>query len=64
MIWEVQSKQDQDRISTELVDDWVNGGYVDVLFACGECGFCSLGSWSYSKEWVKLGTTSMWHCYR
>ena len=24
--------------------------YVDVLFTCGECGFNSLGSWSYSKE--------------
>ena len=46
------------------LDDWVNGGYVDVLFKCGECGFRSLGSWSYSKEWVKLGTKSMWHCYR
>ena len=21
--------------------------------------FCSLGSWPYSKEWVKLGTKSM-----
>ena len=29
-----------------------NGGYVDVLFTCGECGFGSLGSWSYSIEWV------------
>ena len=24
----------------------------DVLFTCGECGLGSLGSWSYSKEWV------------
>ena len=34
------------------LDDWANGGYVDVLFTCGECGFYSLGSWSYFKEWV------------
>ena len=27
-----------------------------VLLTCGECGFNSLVSWSYSKEWVsKLG---------
>ena len=30
----------------------INGGYVDVLFTCGERGFCFLGSWSCSKEWV------------
>ena len=42
--------------------DWVNRGYVDVSFTCGECGFCSLGSLSYSKKWVKVGTKSMWHC--
>ena len=29
-----------------------NDGYVDVLFTCRECGFGSLGSWSYSKEWA------------
>ena len=46
------------------LDHWANGGYVDVLFTCSECTFCSLGSWSYSKEWVKLGTKSMWHCSR
>ena len=34
------------------------------LFTCGECGFCSLGSWCFSKEWVKLGTKSLGHCYR
>ena len=34
-------------------------------FTCGECGFSSVGSWSYSKEWVwKLGTKSMLHCFR
>ena len=43
-------------------DHWANGGYVDVLFMYGECGFCSLGSCSCSKEWVKLGTNSMRHC--
>ena len=32
------------------LDDWANGGYVDVLFMCGKCGFGSLVSWSYSKE--------------
>ena len=24
-------------------DDWANGGYVDILFTSGECGFGSLG---------------------
>ena len=24
-------------------NDWANGGYVDVLFTCGERGFGSLG---------------------
>ena len=39
--------------------------YIDDLFTCGECGFNSLGSWSYSKEWVlDLGTQSLLHCYR
>ena len=46
------------------LDDWANGDYVDALFTSGECGFCSLESWSYSKEWVNLGTKSMWHCSR
>ena len=41
-------------------DDWANGGYVDALFKCGKCGFGSLGSWSYFKEWVwNLGTKSV-----
>ena len=30
--------------------DWVNGGYIDVLFTCSECGFSSFGSWTYSEE--------------
>ena len=39
--------------------------YVDVLFTCGECGFKSLGSSSYSKEWMfNLGTQSLLQCYR
>ena len=39
--------------------------YVDVLFTCSECGFNSLGSWSYCKEWVSnLGIQSLLHCYR
>ena len=41
--------------------DWANGGYVDVLFTCGECGFGSLGSWTYSKEWIwNLGKIVCW----
>ena len=41
-------------------DDWADGGYFDVLLTCGECGFGSLGSWSYSKEWVwNLGTKTV-----
>ena len=32
--------------------------YVDAT--CDECGFGSLGSWSYSKEWVwNLGTKTV-----
>ena len=27
-----------------LSDDWANGGYVDVLLLCGECGCGSLES--------------------
>ena len=39
--------------------------YVGVLFTYGECGFNSLGSWSYSKELVlNLGRQSLLHCYR
>ena len=39
--------------------------YVDILFTCGECGFISLVSWPYSKEWVwNLGTKSMLYCFR
>ena len=30
--------------------DWANGGYIDVLFTCSECGFSSFGSWTYSEE--------------
>ena len=46
------------------LDDWFNGGYVDVLFTYGEFGFSSLGSWSYSNEQVwNLGTRSMLHCF-
>ena len=60
-------EEDQGPVSTRLVwgkreegalwysacgassDDWANGGYDDK---CGECGFGSLGSWSYSHDWV------------
>ena len=41
-------------------DQSADGDYVDVLLTCGECGLGSLGSWSYSKEWVwNLGTKSV-----
>ena len=40
------------RVERLQMIELINGGYVDVLFTCGECGFCFLGSWSYSKEWV------------
>ena len=47
------------------LDDWANSGYDDVLFTCREFGFSSLGSWSYSKEWIwNLGAISMLHCFR
>ena len=46
------------------LNDWVNGGYLDILFTCGECGFSSVGSWSYSKECLwKLGIKRMLHCF-
>ena len=32
------------------LDDWANGGYVDVLFTCGECSFSSFRSWSTHSE--------------
>ena len=35
-----------------LLDDLAMLVYVDVLLTCGECSFNSLGSCSYSKEWV------------
>ena len=41
-------------------DHSADGDYVDVLLTCGECGLGSLGSWSYSKEWVwNLGIKSV-----
>ena len=38
------------------LDDWDNGGYVDALFTCGECGFSSPRSWSCSegKVWSRV----------
>ena len=49
----------------KALDDWANAGLFDVLFSCGECGFNSLGRWSYSKEWMRnLGTKGMLHCFR
>ena len=49
-----------DLVCGVLLDDWVMLVYVDILFTFGECSFNSLGSWSYSKEWVLiLGTQSI-----
>ena len=43
-----------DLVCGVLLDDWAMLVYVDVLFMCS---FNSLGSWSYSKEWLwNLGT--------
>ena len=40
-------------------------GLMVVMLMCGKCGFNSVGSWSYSKEWVwRLRTESMLHCFR
>ena len=37
------------------LDDWANGGYVDILFTRGEC----------SEEWIwNLGARSMLHYFR
>ena len=44
-----------------LLDDWAMLVYVDVLFTCGECSFNSLGSWSYSKEWMWILDTQSIH---
>ena len=64
--FEERGKKGQyDLVCRAPLDDWANGGYIDVLFTCGECGFSSLGSWSYFKEWMwNLGTKSTWHCSR
>ena len=32
------------------LDDWANGGPVDVFFMYGEYGFSSMVSWSCSRE--------------
>ena len=49
-----------DLVCGVLLDDWAMLVYVDVLFTCGECSFNSLGSWSYSKEWIwNLGVQSI-----
>ena len=41
------------------------GLIVFIIFMCGGYGFSSVGSWSYSKEWVWiLGTKNMLHCFR
>ena len=46
------------------LDDWANGGYVNVLFTCGECGFSSFVSWSFSEEYVwDWVTKGMLHCF-
>ena len=41
-----------DLVCGVLLGDLAMLVYVDVLLTCGECSFNSLGSWSYSKEWV------------
>ena len=47
------------------LDDWANGGYVDVIYTCGERGFSCLASWFYSKKCVwNLGTKSILYCFR
>ena len=47
------------------LDDSANGGYVDVLFTYGECGFSSLESGYRSEERVlDLVTKSMVDCFR
>ena len=49
-----------DLVCGVLLDDWAMLVYVDVLFTCDKCSFNSLGSLSYSKEWVWiLGTQSI-----
>ena len=32
-----------DLVCGASLGDWANGGYVDVLFTCGECGFSYFG---------------------
>ena len=52
-------------VSGALLNDWANGGYVDVLFTCGECSFSSLESWFCSEErvwdWV---TKDILNCFK
>ena len=52
LLEESREKGQCDLVCEVDLDDWANLVYVHVLFTCGECSFNSLGSWSYSKEWV------------
>ena len=36
------------------MDDWVNGGYVNVLFACSKCVFSFFGSWCKNSKFPAL----------
>ena len=47
------------------LDNWANGGHVDVFLTCVDHGFSPLESWFYSKELVwNFGTKGMLHCFR
>ena len=60
-----RDKGHYDLVCGAPLDDWANGGYVDVLFKCGENGFSSLQSWSCSEERVwNLLTKRMLDCFR
>ena len=62
-LFEERGEREQyDLVCGAPLGDWVNA--ADVFFTCCECGFNSLGSWSYSKELMwNLGRKSMLHCF-
>ena len=47
------------KICGALLGDWTNGGYADGLLHVWWVGFSTLGSWSYSEEWVWMSWTKL-----
>ena len=41
------------------LEDWANGGFIDVFFTHVWHAFSSIGSWCYSREWVWNSRTKL-----